>query len=215
MSNWPRAAALLAQKKNSRFRGKPRWRRICLQRPVKTVLTRKQSTQHHVKRHPMVLKYKVGADAEGHLLAVHVSHRGRYRRLRGHGRQMPAARGVPFLRRLSRSQRGCRIQGRIHQQSDQRRHARIRQQPGAIRDGRRHGSPRGKSGRRRLGHPQAKYSESRRRLRHRPDHARERARNARGARSREGHLQKCKICRAGLRHQEHGNWKRRRRKRLL
>ena len=43
-----------------------------LQRPVKTVLTRKQSTQHHVKRHPMTLKYKVGADAEGHLLAVHV-----------------------------------------------------------------------------------------------------------------------------------------------
>jgi CO/xanthine dehydrogenase Mo-binding subunit/aerobic-type carbon monoxide dehydrogenase small subunit (CoxS/CutS family) len=41
-----------------------------LQRPVKTVLTRKQSTQHHVKRHPMVLKYKVGADAEGSLLAV-------------------------------------------------------------------------------------------------------------------------------------------------
>jgi selenium-dependent xanthine dehydrogenase len=41
-----------------------------LQRPVKTVLTRKQSTQHHVKRHNMVLKYKVGADAEGHLLAV-------------------------------------------------------------------------------------------------------------------------------------------------
>ena len=43
-----------------------------LQRPVKTVLTRKQSTQHHVKRHNMVLKYKVGADAEGHLLAVKV-----------------------------------------------------------------------------------------------------------------------------------------------
>jgi CO/xanthine dehydrogenase Mo-binding subunit/aerobic-type carbon monoxide dehydrogenase small subunit (CoxS/CutS family) len=43
-----------------------------LQRPVKTVLTRKQSTQHHVKRHPMVLKYKVGVDAEGHLLAVRV-----------------------------------------------------------------------------------------------------------------------------------------------
>ncbi len=43
-----------------------------LQRPVKTVLTRKQSTQHHVKRHPMILKYKVGADAEGRLLAVRV-----------------------------------------------------------------------------------------------------------------------------------------------
>lgn len=41
-----------------------------LQRPVKTVLTRTQSTQHHVKRHPMTLKYTVGADAEGHLLAV-------------------------------------------------------------------------------------------------------------------------------------------------
>jgi selenium-dependent xanthine dehydrogenase len=41
-----------------------------LQRPVKTVLTRKQSTQHHVKRHPMTLHYTVGADAEGHLLAV-------------------------------------------------------------------------------------------------------------------------------------------------
>jgi CO/xanthine dehydrogenase Mo-binding subunit/aerobic-type carbon monoxide dehydrogenase small subunit (CoxS/CutS family) len=41
-----------------------------LQRPVKTVLTRKQSTQHHCKRHPMTLSYKVGADAEGHLLAV-------------------------------------------------------------------------------------------------------------------------------------------------
>jgi xanthine dehydrogenase molybdenum-binding subunit len=41
-----------------------------LQRPVKTVLTRKQSTQHHVKRHPMFMKYTVGADAEGRLLAV-------------------------------------------------------------------------------------------------------------------------------------------------
>src|SRR5438309_571919 len=41
-----------------------------LQRPVKTVLTRKQSTQHHVKRHPMTLQYKVAADAEGRLLAV-------------------------------------------------------------------------------------------------------------------------------------------------
>ncbi len=41
-----------------------------LQRPVKTVLTRRQSTQHHVKRHPMTLKLTVGADAEGHLLAL-------------------------------------------------------------------------------------------------------------------------------------------------
>ncbi len=41
-----------------------------LGRPVKTVLTRKQSTQLHPKRHPMTLHYTVGADAEGHLLAV-------------------------------------------------------------------------------------------------------------------------------------------------
>jgi selenium-dependent xanthine dehydrogenase len=41
-----------------------------LGRPVKTVLTRKQSTQHHVKRHPMTLRLTVGADAEGHLLAL-------------------------------------------------------------------------------------------------------------------------------------------------
>jgi selenium-dependent xanthine dehydrogenase len=43
-----------------------------LRRPVKTVLTRKQSTQLHPKRHPMTLSYTVGADAEGHLLAVRV-----------------------------------------------------------------------------------------------------------------------------------------------
>ena len=41
-----------------------------LGRPVKTVLTREQSTQHHVKRHPMTVALTVGADAEGHLLAV-------------------------------------------------------------------------------------------------------------------------------------------------
>ncbi len=43
-----------------------------LGRPVKTVLTRRQSTQLHPKRHPMTMSYTVGADAEGHLLAVRV-----------------------------------------------------------------------------------------------------------------------------------------------
>jgi len=43
-----------------------------LQRPVKTVLTREESTQLHPKRHPMTLHYTVGADAEGHLLAARV-----------------------------------------------------------------------------------------------------------------------------------------------
>ena len=41
-----------------------------LQRPVKTVLTRRQSTQHHVTRHAMAIKLTVGADADGHLLAL-------------------------------------------------------------------------------------------------------------------------------------------------
>ena len=43
-----------------------------LKRPVKTVLTRKQSTQLHPKRHPMNLQYTVGADADGRLQAVKV-----------------------------------------------------------------------------------------------------------------------------------------------
>jgi CO/xanthine dehydrogenase Mo-binding subunit/aerobic-type carbon monoxide dehydrogenase small subunit (CoxS/CutS family) len=41
-----------------------------LQRPVKTVLTRPQSTQHHVKRHAMTVTLTVGADGEGRLLAL-------------------------------------------------------------------------------------------------------------------------------------------------
>ena len=43
---------------------------LLLQRPVKTVLTRKQSTQHHVKRHAMTIALTVGADAEGRLVAL-------------------------------------------------------------------------------------------------------------------------------------------------
>jgi CO/xanthine dehydrogenase Mo-binding subunit/aerobic-type carbon monoxide dehydrogenase small subunit (CoxS/CutS family) len=41
-----------------------------LGRPVKTVLTRGQSTQHHVKRHAMTIRLTVAADADGHLLAL-------------------------------------------------------------------------------------------------------------------------------------------------
>ncbi len=41
-----------------------------LQRPVRCTLTRAESTRIHPKRHPMTLKYTVGADADGHLLAV-------------------------------------------------------------------------------------------------------------------------------------------------
>ena len=41
-----------------------------LGRPVKTVLTREQSTQHHVKRHAMNITLTVGADADGRLTAL-------------------------------------------------------------------------------------------------------------------------------------------------
>lgn len=41
-----------------------------LGRPVRTVLTREQSLRMHPKRHPMILDYTIGADAEGRLLAV-------------------------------------------------------------------------------------------------------------------------------------------------
>src|SRR5215831_17323139 len=43
---------------------------LLLQRPVKTTLTRTQSTQHHVKRHAMTVKLTVGADKDGHLTAL-------------------------------------------------------------------------------------------------------------------------------------------------
>jgi xanthine dehydrogenase molybdenum-binding subunit len=43
-----------------------------LGRPVKAVLTRKQSAQLHPKRHPMNLHFRVAADAEGRLLAARV-----------------------------------------------------------------------------------------------------------------------------------------------
>jgi xanthine dehydrogenase molybdenum-binding subunit len=43
---------------------------LLLQRPVKTTLTRPQSTQHHVKRHAMNVKLTVGADTDGHLTAL-------------------------------------------------------------------------------------------------------------------------------------------------
>ena len=76
------------------------------------------------------------------------SYCGRYRRLCRHRRQMPASRCVPFVRPLPGTQRRCRIQGRIHKQSDQRRHARLRQQPGPICDGGDYGPPRGEGGRR-------------------------------------------------------------------
>ncbi len=39
-------------------------------RPVRTVLTREESIRIHPKRHPMILHYTVGADAEGRLQAV-------------------------------------------------------------------------------------------------------------------------------------------------
>ena len=39
-------------------------------RPVKLTLSREESIRIHPKRHPIVMQYRVGCDAEGHLLAV-------------------------------------------------------------------------------------------------------------------------------------------------
>jgi selenium-dependent xanthine dehydrogenase len=41
-----------------------------MQRPVKMTLTRPESFRIHPKRHPIVLNYKIGCDAEGHIMAV-------------------------------------------------------------------------------------------------------------------------------------------------
>ncbi len=38
--------------------------------PIKITLTRPESFRIHVKRHPITLTYKIGCDAEGHILAV-------------------------------------------------------------------------------------------------------------------------------------------------
>ena len=90
-----------------------------LQRPVKTVLTREQSTQHHVKRHAMTI------EAHG---------RGRCGRASARAavadrRRMPAAitRRAPNARSAPRATRAAsyrvpnvdvEVQGRLHQQSE-------------------------------------------------------------------------------------------------
>ncbi len=43
---------------------------LLLKRPVKMVLSREESLRVHVKRHPTKMYYKIGADAEGHVLAL-------------------------------------------------------------------------------------------------------------------------------------------------
>jgi len=76
-----------------------------LGRPVKTTLTREQSTQHHVKRHPMILKYKVAADAEGHLLAVKARIIGDAGGYAGTSGKCLFASGVSLVRPVSRAER--------------------------------------------------------------------------------------------------------------
>ncbi len=159
-----------------------------LGRPVKTVLTRRQSTQLHPKRHPMTLSYTVGADAEGHLLAVRV-------RILGDVGGYAGTSAKCLLRAACHSCGPYRVpnvdaeaQCRVHQQSHQRRHARLRHQPGSFRHGRHHGFARRKRRRGRLGHSRTQHTESRRCLRHRPDHARKRPRIAPQPGSGEGHL---------------------------
>ena len=41
-----------------------------LRRPIKTIYSREESFVAHAKRHPMIMKYKTGADKDGKLLAM-------------------------------------------------------------------------------------------------------------------------------------------------
>ncbi len=43
---------------------------VLLKRPVKMVLSREESLRVHVKRHPVKMYYKIGADASGHVQAL-------------------------------------------------------------------------------------------------------------------------------------------------
>ncbi len=43
---------------------------LLLQRPIKMVLSREESLRVHVKRHPAKMYYKIGADSNGHVLAL-------------------------------------------------------------------------------------------------------------------------------------------------
>ncbi len=98
-SSWPPAAARLARRKNSPFRAQTALAAFLLQRPVKTVLTRKQSTQHHRQAPSDDPEIQSRRRCRGPSAGRARAHRRRYGRLRRHRRQMPAARGVPFLRR--------------------------------------------------------------------------------------------------------------------
>ena len=167
-----------------------------LQRPVKTVLTRPQSTQHHVKRHAMTVTLTVGADARGPSARAALAHRRGCRRLPHDEREVRAPRRVPLARRVPHSQRRRRGEGRLHEQSER----------GAMRG---------------FGSNQAQFAmegvmdilaervgvdgwdirdrnilNPGRRVRHRPDHARERPRHPRDARGRQGRLQEARSTRA-------------------
>ena len=114
---------------------------LLLQRPVKTVLTRPQSTQHHVKRHAMtVTAHRRRRQGRAPARAALAHRRGR-RRLPHDEREVCASRGVPLDRRVPDSECRRRSEGGLHEQPKRRRDARLRQQPGAVRDGRHHGRP--------------------------------------------------------------------------
>ena len=89
-----------------------------LGKPVKTVLTREQSTQHHVKRHPMYLKLKVAADAQGHLVGGSRAHVGDPRYAGTSGKCYSAPRAIRAAR--TGAERRRRVASRLHEnQSDE------------------------------------------------------------------------------------------------
>ena len=186
-----------------------------LGRPVKTVLTREQSTQHHVKRHAMTIALTVGADADGHLLALRsriVADAGGYHTTSAKCVLRAACHSCGLYRVPNVDVESKAV---YTNNPNERRDARLRQQPGAVRAWKasmdmlaeRVGVDGWDIRERNILNPGDA-------VRHRPDHARERPRHPRDARRRQGRLQEREVQGHRLRHQEHGPRQRHHRRRL-
>ena len=185
-----------------------------LGRPVKTVLTRAESTQHHVKRHAMTIALTVGADADGRLLALR-------------SRIVADAGGYHTTSAKCALRAACHSCGVYRVPNvDVEAKAVYTNNPNA-------GAMRG------FGSNQAQFAmegvmdmlaekvgvdgwdirernilHPGRRARHRPNHARQRPRHPRDAAGGEGRVQAREVQGHRLRHQEHRPWQRHRRRRL-
>ena len=164
-----RPAAGSAARRTSASRAMPRCLAWLTGRPVLLALSRRESLRFHPKRHPLVMDYTAGCDADGRLLGGPGPDRRRHRRLRQRRRQGPRARGGSCLRRLPRAERRRRGADGLHEQPAGRRDARLRRAAGRLRD-RGDARPPRRAGRdRRLGDPLAQRARGRRPVRDRPE----------------------------------------------